>query len=104
MQAGRHKDYALDEATRAVPRQWWEGGIYENEFSRKSVNDPWQIQVLDYHPIWHADFDSGWGHTKPNYVPQLSVCYPEDPAGPDALLSDEERFLWRKSMFACAQA
>jgi len=95
MQAGRHSEYPADPNDKtAVPRQWWEGGIYENTFARASVNDPWRIHVFNYHPIWHGDFETGWAHTKPNYVPFPTVLYPEDPAGPDEMQDQEARYLW----------
>jgi len=95
MQAGRHVDYPLNDAARALPpRQWWEGGLYENLYSRKSVNDPWQIKLLNYHPLWHGDFTKGWSHTTPEWVPFPKVRYPEDPAGPDVLHSKEDTWLW----------
>lgn len=83
MQAGRHKDYG-------EARQWWEGGIYENTY--KKVDGVWRIHILNYAPQWHADFETGWANTKPNYVPFLSTTFPEDPAGPDAL--KEDVWLW----------
>jgi hypothetical protein len=83
MQAGRHKDYG-------ETRQWWEGGIYENTY--KKVDGVWRIHILNYCPQWHADFETGWAHTRPNYVPFLSTTYPEDPTGPDVL--KEDVWLW----------
>ncbi|KAL7004929.1 hypothetical protein EMMF5_005542 [Cystobasidiomycetes sp. EMM_F5] len=95
MQAGRHRDHPFDPANApTVPRQWWEGGIYENEFARNSVNEPWKIKVLDYHPIWHGDYSEGWSNVPRNYVPFPATLYPQDPAGPDELQSEEEKFLW----------
>ncbi|WP_417320090.1 nuclear transport factor 2 family protein [Emcibacter sp.] len=85
MQAGQHKDYG-------DPRQWWEGGIYENVY--KKVDGVWRIHVLNYNPLWHADFETGWANTKPVYVPFLSETYPADPAGPDELIPRDEIFLW----------
>lgn len=83
MQAGRHKDFG-------GPRQWWEGGIYENTY--RKVDGIWRIHILNYTPQWHADFETGWAHTRPNYVPFLKTPYPEDPTGPDELKDDV--WLW----------
>ena len=52
----------------------------------------WRIHILNYCPQWHADFETGWAHTRPNYVPFLSTTYPEDPTGPDVL--KEDVWLW----------
>lgn len=87
MQAGRSRDFPIDPANNpSVPRQWWEGGIYENEYGRKSVDDPWQIRLLNYHPTYHGDFSLGWAMTQPGYVPFMTMLYPQDPLGPDELL------------------
>jgi hypothetical protein len=83
MQAGRHKDYG-------GPRQWFEGGLYENTY--RKVDGVWRIHILNYVPQWHADFETGWAHTRPNYVPFLNTTYPEDPTGPDELKADV--WLW----------
>ncbi len=89
MQAGRHKDYEGD-APHLKARQWWEGGIYENTY--KKVDGVWRMHVLNYMPIWHADFESGWANTPHEYVPFPKVTYPEDPTGPDELITDH--WLW----------
>ncbi len=89
MQAGRHKDYEGD-APHLKARQWWEGGIYENTY--KKVDGVWRMHVLNYMPQWHADFETGWAETKPEYVPFPQVTYPTDPSGPDELITDH--WLW----------
>ncbi len=81
MQAGRHESTTEAES---VPRQWWEGGIYENQYVKE--NGVWKIKVLNYRPFWHADFETGWAHTRPEYVPMAETTYPEDPDGPDELI------------------
>lgn len=45
-----------------------------------------------YFPFWHAEFESGWSHTKKNYIPWPTKTYPEDPLGPDEIL--EQKMLW----------
>lgn len=90
MQAGRHQDYEGDEP-HLKSRQWWEGGLYENTYT-KGDDGKWRIQVLNYFPHWHADFDKGWAKTDAEYVPFPKVLYPEDPSGPDALI--EDHWLW----------
>lgn len=88
MQAGRHES-AVDNG---MPRQWWEGGIYENEYVRDG--GVWKIKVLDYNPIWHGMFDKGWSHQPANAYPFASITYPEDPTGPDAIATEPHRKLW----------
>lgn len=90
MQAGRHKDYVDPADPMLGVRQWWEGGIYQNTY--KKVDGIWRIHVLNYWPHWHADFETGWAYTKPEYVPFPTITYPEDPTGPDELIPDH--WLW----------
>jgi hypothetical protein len=83
MQAGRHVDHG-------GPRQFWEGGIYENTYVKE--DGVWKIKILDYKPQWHADLDKGWAYTQPNYVPFFSrTIHDGDPHGPDELM---EAWLW----------
>lgn len=91
MQAGVHVDsdapmanWGREQGTH--PRQWWEGGIYENKYVRE--NGVWKIRLLNYNPVWHADFDKGWAYTKPEYIPAYSETYPDNPNGPDELDKD----------------
>jgi carotenoid cleavage dioxygenase len=56
------------------------------------VDGKWRIHILNYMPIWHADFESGWANTPPEYVPFPKVTYPTDPTGPDELI--EGHWLW----------
>lgn len=39
-----------------------------------------------------GEFESGWSHTKKNYIPWPTKTYPEDPLGPDEIL--EQKMLW----------
>ncbi|HUZ20712.1 MAG TPA: nuclear transport factor 2 family protein [Acidimicrobiales bacterium] len=84
MQAGTH--HSVGE-----PRQWWEGGIYENTYVRDG--GVWKIGILNYRAFWHGTFEKGWAFTPPEYVPNSSVTYPEDPFGPDELLEGAPQ-LW----------
>jgi hypothetical protein len=85
MMAGRH------ESAEGETRQWWEGAIYENSYVNE--NGIWKIKVLNYYPIWHADFETGWSHTRPQYVQFYKNTYPENPVGPD-ILEDPPPTLW----------
>lgn len=52
----------------------------------------WKLFRYRYFPFWHAEFESGWSHTKKNYIPWPTKTYPEDPLGPDEIL--EQKMLW----------
>jgi hypothetical protein len=88
MQAGAHvtSKSPMGEADRKEnrePTQWWEGGIYENTYVKE--DGVWKIKILNYNPLWHADYKNGWAHTKVGYIPtDPPVLYPENPTGPDA--------------------
>lgn len=91
MQAGVHETSKAPMAENARKEgrplnQWWEGGMYENTYARE--NGVWKILVLNYQPIWHADYETGWAHTRVPYVPPFSETYPENPTGPDELDAD----------------
>lgn len=85
MQAGLH------ELAVGRTRQWWEGGLYENSYIREG--GVWKILILNYRPVWHADYETGWAHTRPQYVKFFSETYPNDPVGPDAL-EEPKPVLW----------
>jgi hypothetical protein len=99
MQAGAHETSRspMGEMARKnkQPIQWWEGGIYENSYVK--VDGIWKIKVLNYNPLWHAEYKSGWAFTKPNYVPLKAKLYPENPNGPDALM-EPAPVLWPDTM------
>lgn len=50
-----------------TPRQWWEGGLYENDYVKEDGIR--KIKVLNYRPVYHATFEHGWTYTKPQFVP-----------------------------------
>ena len=92
MQAGVHESATQTSGPNSVPRQWWEGGQYENEYVRE--NGVWKIKVLHYRPVYHATFEQGWAHTPPNFVPFFTDAdkFPANPIGPDAI--DTTPVLW----------
>ena len=66
--------------------QWWEGGVYENAYLRNG--GAWKIWRLDYRPVWQPDYALGWSQARPADLAPFSKAYPDDPAGPDALIAD----------------
>ncbi|KAK4221724.1 putative carotenoid oxygenase protein [Podospora fimiseda] len=88
MQAGTHQ--SIEEEYPWGHKQWWEGGLYENEYIKE--NGIWKLFRYRYFPFWHADFERGWSHTKKGYIPWPSKTFPEDPRGPDEIL--EQRMMW----------
>ncbi|GAB3618267.1 hypothetical protein GCM10027416_28240 [Okibacterium endophyticum] len=83
MQAGLHDDAEATFPGIRRSKQWWEGGLYENEYV--CDDGVWKFRVLNYRPVWHGEYDKGWAHQEP--MPALlRKVYPEDPYGPDELL------------------
>jgi hypothetical protein len=97
MQAGRHYLGATKlslgriQPGSSATRQWWEGGLYENTYTREK--GVWKIKRLNYRPVWHANFENGWAFTPPSYVPFFAETFPKDPIGPDQL-SPIKPVLW----------
>lgn len=91
MSAGNH-DSMSDASTPRGKRQWWEGGLYENEYIKE--DGVWKIFRLRYFPFWHGVYEKGWQYTQPDYVPPFEKTVKDgDPMGPDELLKHDER-LW----------
>lgn len=95
MQAGVHKD-ARETFNGPVMDQWFEGGIYENEY----VNDNgvWKINRLNYRAFWHGDYSKGWAETEPMDF-QLGAPYPESDFGPDEIFEEGFEFYPNTEIF-----
>ncbi len=85
--AGGWHDEALATKPDEVPQQFWESGIYENDYVKE--DGVWKIKRLDYMMQWQADYEAGWAHTIAHLQPAVA-CYPENPIGPDRILSEEK--------------
>lgn len=85
--AGGWHDDAIAGKPPQMPQQFWEAGIYENDYIRE--DGVWKIKRLDYMMQWQADYETGWAHTVAHLQP-AQVCYPENPIGPDVILPEKE--------------
>ena len=70
-------------------RQWWEGGLYENEYIKE--DGLWKILRLRYYPFWHGRFAEGWQYCT-KFVPSFTETYPASESAPDELCPHEQ--LW----------
>jgi hypothetical protein len=70
--------------------QRWESALYENAYVREE--GAWRISVLELRHAWLCTFEKGWAHV-PVWEDYVSVRYPEDPDGPDAI-SDGDWRMW----------
>lgn len=81
MQGGSHA--SKTDAPEALPQQFWEGGIYENEYVRE--DGVWKIKLLNYNMLWQANYAEGWAHSEA-HLALMDKTYPENPIGPDAFV------------------
>ena len=87
---GSHDSW--EEKPEGLPRQFWEAGVYENDYVRE--DGVWKIKRLDYRVQWQADYEAGWAHQEAHLQP-ATTTFPENPLGPDELL-DVKRPMWPK--------
>ena len=83
MQAGTHISQGPVAADRM--QQWWEGGIYENEYVCE--DGLWKIRILNYNVVFFGDFENGWAAWERTEIGRITTTWPEDPIGADELIS-----------------
>ena len=83
MQGGVHE--TKTDAPPRIPAQFWEAGIYENEYVKE--DGVWQIQVFNYRIVYQTKYEHGWAHSglEPLMVHPYARTFPDDPRGPDEL-------------------
>ncbi len=65
--------------------KWCEDGICEMSYVKDTRDGSWKIQRLEYRVLSQTDYRPGRSYASPISIPQFSLRYPEDPAGPDKL-------------------
>lgn len=88
---GVHEAYQ-DRFPPGWPRQFWEGGIHENEYVREQ--GVWKIQVFNYRIAFQCGYETGWAHAPhdPLMVRNWTRTYPDDPSGPDELTEPQPQW------------
>jgi hypothetical protein len=81
LQGGCHE--SLPEPIPNLPKQFWEAGIYENEYVKE--NGVWKIKLLHYNMLWQANYEEGWARSGV-HLSAITKTYPDDPNGPDELV------------------
>jgi carotenoid cleavage dioxygenase len=83
MQGGVHE--TKKDAPPQIPSQFWEAGIYENEYAKEA--GIWKIRLFNYRVVYQANYESGWAHApvSPLMVRNYDSTYPENPKGPDEI-------------------
>ncbi len=87
MLLGGWHDSVVDQKPEHMPQQFWEAGIYENDYVRE--DGVWKIKRLDYMMQWQGDYETGWAHTVAHLQPAVET-YPANPVGPDVILPPEK--------------
>jgi hypothetical protein len=67
--------------------KWCEGGIYEASYAKDAKDGGWKIKRLEYRVSSSTDYRPGRAYANPISVPLFAKTYPEDPAGPDRLIT-----------------
>lgn len=67
--------------------KWWEVGIYEVTYVKNIKDGNWKITRLEYRTLSKADYRPGRTYAKPISIPCFSKVYPEEPTGPDKLIT-----------------
>jgi len=90
--AGGWHDDVIGTKPDVVPQQFWESGIYENDYVKE--DGVWKIQRLNYMMQWQGDYEAGWAKTTAHLQPAMEA-YPANPIGPDRILENAEyRATW----------
>ena len=67
--------------------KWWEGGVYEVSYVKDIEDGTWKIKRLEHRVMSKTDYRPGKAYVRPIFTPLFSKRYPEDPAGPDRLIT-----------------
>ncbi len=67
--------------------KWCEGGTYEISYAKDMENGSWKIKRLEYRVLSQTDYKPGKSYAGPISVPLFTKTYPENPAGPDKLIT-----------------
>ncbi|KAF4635917.1 hypothetical protein G7Y89_g2168 [Cudoniella acicularis] len=84
LQGGSHTSIAKENRPKGVQEQFWEGGLYENEYIFE--DGKWKILTLGYNMLWQADYEKGWFGGEA--MTGVEKCFPEDPLGPDEIVTE----------------
>jgi hypothetical protein len=77
VQDGFHNSIGQSDRSERVPGQFWEGGVYENEYIFE--DGFWKIFKLGYKLFWQADYMKGWSGSEAMKV--VEKYWPEDKLG-----------------------
>jgi hypothetical protein len=67
--------------------KWWEGGSYEFILVKNEKDGSWKINRLEHWVLARTDYKPGRSQANPVAVAPFDKVYPEEPTGPDRLIS-----------------
>jgi hypothetical protein len=67
--------------------KWCEAGTYEISYAKDIKDGSWKIKRLEYRVASTTDYRPGRSYARPISVPLFAKTYPEDPAGPDRIIT-----------------
>jgi hypothetical protein len=67
--------------------KWCESGIYEASYAKDVKDGGWKIKRLEYRALSKTDYRPGRFYAGSISIPLFAKPYPEDPAGPDRLIT-----------------
>ncbi len=70
-----------------VIMKWREGGTCDISFVKDLKDGSWKIKRLEYRTLSKINYKPGRSCARPISVPHFTKVFPEDPAGPDKLVS-----------------
>lgn len=87
LQGGSHHSVPAEARPQNVSQQFWEGGLYENEYVFE--DGVWKIMKLGYNMLWQADYEKGWYNSEA--MKGVEICFPKNPLGPDEIVSEGKK-------------
>lgn len=72
--------------------KWWEGGTYDISYGKDIKDGNWRIKRLEYIVQAKTNYRPGRSYARSFSVPLFTKTYPEDPAGPDKLMTSTKEF------------
>jgi hypothetical protein len=76
----------VEDRPKDVPAQFWEGGVYENEYVFE--DGVWKILKLRYNMLWQAKYEKGWSGSEA--MGGVESCWLDDPVGPDEIVGGKD--------------
>jgi hypothetical protein len=67
--------------------KWWEGGTCDMSCVKDLKDGSWKIKRIEYQTLARTNYRPGRSCADPISVPHFTKVYPEDPSGPDRLVT-----------------